>query len=356
MPKLIAPLHSVTSEDRGAVVVVVAYSLLGISLCFSAARFIIAYRQRQEFRGDDVSHLTALVFSIGQSITADRASNAGLGRHITQLSQEGITSYFKAVYALSLIAIVAMYFAKLSVVLLFERLWVPSLHSKSIKNLAFGTTIWFLFSFLAHSFQCGLPHPWMFDPKTCSVGGGINYPIIITNALTDAVLALWIIQPIRKSNIHPRNRTIVILLFATRLLVTASAVAQLAFVTSAIHSSDQTWSNTIHSILLTVTTHLSVVTSTIPRIHSFLADIQAGHVISHITDQELAYTGPDNQTNKINKSAPKRRKGPWSWFSKESSTQEHSNFMPKYVQRRVIIARPERVGAKDSFMGNASRD
>jgi len=137
---------------------------------------------------------------------------------MAQLSQEGITSYFKAAYAASLIAIVAMFFAKLSVVALFRRLWAPSQHSRSIKILACVTTTWFLFSFLAQAFQCGLSHPWIFNPRTCRAGGDLNYPIIIINALTDAVLALWIIQPFLNASINLRSRITVILLFATRLL------------------------------------------------------------------------------------------------------------------------------------------
>jgi len=113
-------------------------------------------------------------------------------------------------------------------------------------------------------------------------------------------------------------------------------------------------SNTVPSMLLNITTHLSVITSTIPRIHSFLVDFQTSYMASQITDKDLSRARIGNQINKVKKTALKRSKGLWSWFSNEA--QESSNRTPEYVLRRVVIARPERVGAKDSHIENDSTD
>ena len=114
------------------------------------------------------------------------------------------------------LGIVAMACAKTSTVL-FSHGIVPHESRRYYAMLSIIGT-WVLFSILAVSFQCQLPRPWVFVPSKCSTHGDLQYPIIIGNLLTDALLAIWILPTIWKLLMDLGKRVIVMVLFGARLM------------------------------------------------------------------------------------------------------------------------------------------
>ena len=114
------------------------------------------------------------------------------------------------------LGIAAMACAKTSAVLLSDGI-VPQEPRRYYTMLSIIGT-WALFSVLAVSFQCQLPHPWVFVPSKCSTHGDLQYPIIIGNLLTDALLAIWILPTIWKLLMSLAKRLIVMVLFGARLM------------------------------------------------------------------------------------------------------------------------------------------
>lgn len=119
-------------------------------------------------------------------------------------------------YTAELLGICAMASAKTSVVLLSDR--VAPREPRPYYALLSVVAVWTVFSIFAIAFQCPLPHPWVYVPSTCPSHGNVQYPIIIINILTDAVLATWILPTLWKLSMDKNRRRVVILLFGARVV------------------------------------------------------------------------------------------------------------------------------------------
>lgn len=126
-------------------------------------------------------------------------------------------------------------------------------------------------------------------------------------------------------------------------------------------------------VLLSITTHISVITATIPRVHSFIADLRTNTLRNTSYDKEANNMSrsdqangnghavdpaiPDNNSGNANGSQSSRRSR-FTWPKKNKrktglttgSTTNGSYYQPPvYVSRVVTYARPERGGARDSL-------
>ena len=119
-------------------------------------------------------------------------------------------------YAAELTGIVAMFFAKTSVVLLSHR--VAPREPRPYFFMLGLIASWAIFSIFGITFQCGLPHPWVYVPSQCPARGNLLYPIIIFNILTDALLATWILPTLSRLLMDTGKRMTVIILFGARLV------------------------------------------------------------------------------------------------------------------------------------------
>ena len=118
-------------------------------------------------------------------------------------------------YAAQLTEIVAMLSAKTSMALLSDRVAPRNVWAKASALTSFAA--WAVFSLFALAFQCPLPRPWVFQPAQCPSHGNLLYPIIAINALTDVILALWIIPIVWKLRMARRDRVLVAILFGLRI-------------------------------------------------------------------------------------------------------------------------------------------
>ena len=119
-------------------------------------------------------------------------------------------------YTASLMGITAMAAAKASVVLLSDRV-APSSPRQRYTILAL-ISLWFVSSIFAQAFQCPTPQPWVYIPKRCDSRPGLLYTIIVTNIVTDVLVASWILPTLWKLLMNMERRVKVIFLFSTRLV------------------------------------------------------------------------------------------------------------------------------------------
>ncbi|KAF2502852.1 hypothetical protein BU16DRAFT_20645 [Lophium mytilinum] len=285
MPGDRQPLHRLSAQDRGPIVIISAYSWAFVTLLIAFIRFSFARVQRLPFKLDDWSFSLAAVFAIATSVCYHVATNGGLGRHIADLSPHELDTYYKAMFASQFVGITSMAFAKTSFFLLADR--VAPQFPRTFYSIIAMIAVWAIFSMLAVSFQCHLPNAWVYSPSECPTHGYLAYPIIIGNALTDAFLALWFLPTIWRVLIDRNKRLAVIALFGTRLLVSFTAVAQMVLVGVALHKEDQTRASWIPVMVTQAVINLSVLSATIPRTNHFFASLHAGVITMRLTDFEL---------------------------------------------------------------------
>jgi hypothetical protein len=161
----------------------------------------------------------------------------GLGRHFNTLSDEAVAKYHKVSiaslahhfarnltgqqfsYASSILAILSMSLAKLSVLQLQRRLCGIQPRSRYIKIMywgLFGTIIiWTLFSTFGLAFHCGAARPDVYAAEKCS-NGSLRYAIATVNATTDAALAFSFSPIILTLSAKTRTKVKIMMLLGAR--------------------------------------------------------------------------------------------------------------------------------------------
>lgn len=283
---LLDPLHRITPDDRGPILIVVAYSLVFVTILILLVRFGTAYHQGLRFRVDDATYLLATVFATASSICFHQAVEGGMGRHISTLDATQRNRYYKNLYAAEIMGIAAMTAAKISVVLLSDR--IAPQKSRPFYIMIAVVGVWAVFSIFAVSFQCGLSNSWRYIPSECSSGANVIYPIIIGNILTDILVTVWILPTLWKLLMEVTKRAKVVALFGCRLIVCAAALGQLITMARHMKDEDQTWFRLRSVVWEICTIYLSVILATVPRTNQFLSSMHTAHVTTQLTDYELA--------------------------------------------------------------------
>ncbi|KAF2438836.1 hypothetical protein P171DRAFT_477166 [Karstenula rhodostoma CBS 690.94] len=286
-------LHPLTSEDRGALIIIIAYSWICITVLAAVIRFGLAWTNRLHLKKDDGTFALGVVLAVASSVCFHIASNNGLGKRMAKVPLYDLDVYYKTTYTGDILGLAAQYWAKVSFLQLCERV-AP--RKERHYNIIFGLiTFWGVFSVLAIAFQCGLPDPWVFKPDDCPTAGAMYYPVIIMNIITDLILGTWILPTLWKLLMDQDRRILVVMLFGSRIIVACVAAAQLSSVARHILDPDVTYQSFGRVLWALCVTHLSVLQATIPRTKRFIAALNMRtHATVRLTAFELQL--PTNPT------------------------------------------------------------
>lgn len=108
--------------------------------------------------------------------------------------------------------------AKLSVLHLVRRLISKNSSMHRVYPVVFASIIvWLVFSVFAIAFECDSPHQ-IYKPDRCAGRGAVWYPIIIFNAITDALLAFLFTPVVWNLQMPQGQKLTVCSLFAIRIM------------------------------------------------------------------------------------------------------------------------------------------
>lgn len=104
-------LHPLTGDDRGALIVIIAYSWIFITVLAAGIRFGLAWSNRLHLKKDDGTFalgvvrkvlirrrcalLTLQAFAVASSICFHVATNYGLGKKMAKVPVEDLNIYYK---------------------------------------------------------------------------------------------------------------------------------------------------------------------------------------------------------------------------------------------------------------------
>ena len=145
------------------------------------------------------------------------------------LSVPQLTPISKYIYASEILALIPMACAKLSVVSLVMRIPGDRSMRRPCQAASIIILLWTIFSLFAISFQCGAVHPWVYTPQNCA--GGLWYPVIILNMLTDALHAFFFTPVLWKLQTSRAMRLRVICLFGVRIVYVLSTWLSIYWIT-----------------------------------------------------------------------------------------------------------------------------
>lgn len=148
--------------------------------------------------------------------------------------------YSKLFWTAQISVVIALAFAKLSLVVLFQRIAPNEVGLQAVRWLMPMVAVYTLLSLFLIAFQCQLPQPWILSPRSCSTHGNVYYPTTIFNMLTDAVLAIWIFPVIRGVQMRAHTKSVVLWLFGSRLLICVVDIGRVVVIHKALQLEDQT--------------------------------------------------------------------------------------------------------------------
>ena len=118
----------------------------------------------------------------------------------------------QATYIAGILAITAIAFAKLSTAFLIDRVAPQTRRAKVVLFSILG--IWAVFALLAVSLECGSPQ-WTARELHCG-HRGLMVTVILTNMITDFMLAAWIIPTVWNLALDKELRLLATILFGVR--------------------------------------------------------------------------------------------------------------------------------------------
>ena len=139
-----------------------------------------------------------------------------------------------------ILGVIALAFAKLSLVVLLQRIAPERIGPQAIRWLTPMVGLYTLLSLLLIVLQCQSSQPWILSPNNCSTHGNVYYPITVSNMLTDAVLALWIFPVIWSLQMKAHAKSVVYWLFGSRFLICVVDVGRMIVIQKALQSEGQT--------------------------------------------------------------------------------------------------------------------
>ncbi|KAK4963138.1 hypothetical protein LTR10_000766 [Elasticomyces elasticus] len=318
------PLVPHGPDDRGAIVVVVTYSLMFITILFAIMRTWTSHSHRRQLRWDDLAFFLAVLLLIAESILTGRAVNYGLGRHISNVAASRLVQYYRYQYAAQILGIIIQTLAKCAVVLMVERI-ASELSTKKL-SLALKAVIgiWTVFSIFTIAFQCGVPRPWEFTHDKCAAHGKLYYVIIAGDMATDGILACYIIPTVVELQMSRYLKISVSSLFMTRLVVCALSLGYIALVPEYLSSNDKTWHNANVQILHQVVINFSVITAGIPSVRSYLSELQTGRLAMVLDESEIEMTTRGSKSRAAKKSKIKAEQSSSQLSDRQWSKRDHT--------------------------------
>ncbi|KAK5699246.1 hypothetical protein LTR17_023413 [Elasticomyces elasticus] len=285
------PLFQHTSDDQGAPIVVLGYIGASITVLVSIIRLSLTLAKKQPIRSDDYFFYAAALLALITSILVERSVDEGLGRHANTLTIGQLNAFVRFNYAANLLSAFAQAAAKISVAFLFERI-APRQDKRGIAILLGAIGFWTLFAVFGTAFACRGQVHW---GARCGAGGYLAFPILVIDMGTDVMLSFWMIPRIWKLQADIEHRIVPILLMSSRFLVVIAEAALIGYLGhfrafGTIYA-DATWYGATPRTIYICVVHLSVITATIPRINSFISDMQTKKV-------GLAFTRRDYENYK----------------------------------------------------------
>ncbi|MCJ1250087.1 hypothetical protein MMC30_007313, partial [Trapelia coarctata] len=220
-------LRPPTADALQTFEVAVALGFLATVTVF--ARFVARRRTKTKFLADDYITLVAWVFMMGLIVNAGiLVFNAGLGHHELFLTPDEDNLFGKAQFTIGLIYLFTMALAKVSILLLYRRLFTPFLQ---ISTMVIGLIIcaWCISGVLVTSFQCDpIAAVWDFDlDATCIDPVAFSLAIALTGGLTDLIVLVLPLQVVWRLHLPIRQKLVLSVIFSLGGFVCIASVIRI---------------------------------------------------------------------------------------------------------------------------------
>lgn len=277
--------QQLTADNHGPTVVVVSYILLVTTVIVVITRLITRLKVTRKLAIDDYLIIASVILCTAQTISLTFAANNGLGRHFDTLSNSQFEGFSKAIYATRILSIPTLAFAKSSTSCLIMGIRPPRPIQIAGQVVLGITNVWALAAMLALIFQCSVPNVWAYQSQ-CVNQWALYLSNVVWNVATDIALVLLPFFLMRNVQVSVEKRWVVNALFGSRIIVPAFAIAGAIAASDYWNATpaDPTWHGVKAALWTQAIINSSIITSCIPCIKRFLADLSSGMMAVNIPE------------------------------------------------------------------------
>ncbi|KAJ3568061.1 hypothetical protein NPX13_g6551 [Xylaria arbuscula] len=196
---------------------------------------------------------------------------------MASLTQDSVERFLQAEYASIVFQLTALALIKWSISISIRQLSPSVTHQRLDWILRILVGIWVLSSVLTTLFQCSFPRPWDYVHGSRCINRRAWWTYVaVGNIGTEFfIVAMYclIIGTLRMSLLR---RSIVLLIFSTRIIIIGIALAQLTFFLNAFPSLDLTKALWLPTVLNQAILSASVVTACGPYLRPFMESLESG--------------------------------------------------------------------------------
>ncbi|KAI0472263.1 hypothetical protein F4859DRAFT_504922 [Xylaria cf. heliscus] len=266
-----------SSNDQSTVFQILLWFLFIVAMFSLTARLGTKYAMTRKLAWNDWIMLAAQFTYLAQCISISLGASQGLGKPISSVSEDEVESFLMAEYASFVFQLVTLALIKWSISASIQKLSPSAIHQRLDWILRLVVGLWLVSAVLTSLFQCAPPTPWDYvnNPRCINRRAWWSYVSVVNIGTELFIVALYclIIGNLRMSL---ARRSVVLLVFSTRLLIIGIALAQLAAFLNAFPSSNLTMDLWLPTILNQATLSASVVTASIPYLRPFMESLESG--------------------------------------------------------------------------------
>jgi len=267
----------VTPDDHEALVSIAVYFLMTTFIVAVVIRIVIRLSITRSLGRDDYIAVGATVVGIGQAIAVLRGEHDGLGKKQNLVTNAQALDVQKAQYASDILYMASLCLAKISILLLLERLAVSRLHKRITLITAGVVGVWAIVGIVVLAAQCGSAVPWASSsPKCIDIKAfwiGMAVPDILTELVT-IIIPVAMMIPVQ---VAVSKKAVVVAAFIFRILSIIATIVRLLYIHPAtMHSPDYTFNAVNYNIVTQCVLSVCITTACIPCLKPFLDSFDSG--------------------------------------------------------------------------------
>ncbi|KAI0113813.1 hypothetical protein F4776DRAFT_666978 [Hypoxylon sp. NC0597] len=247
--------------------IVIMAIYMALCTAFTFARLCTRFFVNQQLWWDDWATFLAWLGTIGLCALQIAMVRYGIGVNIWDVPEEQLEQFLKLFLDIQMVARVAIFFARLSILLLYIRIFFPKGTTRSTFWWVIQIAIWLNLLYtisliLVTTLQCVPQHlPW---GNSCVNQWLILVIASVINIITDIAVLVIPIASILKLQVARKKKQAIWALFGFGILAPVASIARLAYQISVVDDKNKTVVYSIVLILATAEQAVAMIVSSAP--------------------------------------------------------------------------------------------
>lgn len=228
---------------------------------------------------DDVFAVLALVFSVGNSVSQGYELKYGFGKHVATLTPAQIVGSLKALYASIIFYNLALTSVKVSIILLYLRLFSSQASNRICYALLAIMAAYGFETLFAGIFTC-TPIAFFWNSKipggTCIDKTMVYYANAGISIVTDVALLFIPIIFLRHLTMRKLQKVVVIVIVSFGGFACVASVLRLRYLYVSTQSKDPTWDKTPAAYWSTIEINAGIICASLPTLRALASRLFPG--------------------------------------------------------------------------------